>query len=237
LNKLQTGASASLKDIFVVQVTNSNLDLDTRKFSTSYPGSQLVVTKFNWSGRAGEAPTLDSSYNTTSAQVVLATDATDSANKICIQPADVLKNRIQSCGGTANELPTSARPIGTPTIVLRSDGLGFQVITGWYDITQQQNNCSGQSFDYGTSYITVHEFGAFGDAGGAVWYQLAGIEITNTALSGMTFVGGGLFVDGINPNSMPSSMNIGESFSNVQQILNNPPYERYSRTSWSERLE
>jgi len=47
----------------------------------------------------------------------------------------------------------------------------------------------------------------------------------------------GLFVDGINAGSTPSSINLGESFSNMQQILNNNAIERYSRTSWTERME
>jgi hypothetical protein len=122
--------------------------------------------------------------------------------------------------------------VSTPTAVLRADGLGFQIITAWYDPAVRSNNCSGGStFNYGKSYVTVHEFGADG-----TWYQLAGVTINNAVLTGTAFIGTGLFVDGINAASTPQSININETFSSVQQSSNSTGAERYSRTSWSERM-
>ena len=95
------------------------------------------------------------------------------------------------------------------------------------------NNCSsGSQFNYGKSYVTVHEFGAAG-----TWYQIAGVALDNTVLTGVAFVGTGLFVDGINASSAPQSLNIGETFSTAQQVLNNNARDRYARTSWTERVE
>jgi len=145
-----------------------------------------------------------------------------------------VKTSGQSCadvGGTP--LPVTARPIAAPTAILRSDGLGFQVITSWYDPTSIVNDCSsGSDFNYGTSYITVHEFGADG-----TWYQIAGIPLGDTALTGTAFVGTGLFVDGINTNSAPQSINVGETFTSMQQLQNNLSVNRYGRTNWTERAE
>ena len=94
------------------------------------------------------------------------------------------------------------------------------------------NNCSSGGFSYGTSYVTVHEFGADG-----TWYQIAGVTLTKTALTGINFVGTGLFVDGMIGDSTPSSISIGETFSKTQQIFNNAGPDRYQRTSWTERLD
>ena len=112
---------------------------------------------------------------------------------------------------------------------------GFQIITSWHDTAPalMVNDCSsGNQFIYGKSYITVHEFGADG-----TWYQIAGFTLDNTVLTGAAFVGTGLFVDGINAGSAPQGLNIGESFSTMQQVLNNSARERYTRTSWSERVD
>ncbi len=234
LDKAPKVDTSSKGYIYLVQVTNSDLDPDTRAYSSSYPGSQLVVSKWNGNDTP-PSPVLN--YNTAyaSGQIVLATDASDPANRICLQSTDVTKTAAQACG-TGLELPVTARPVGTPTVILRSDGLGFQVITSWYDWSSSVNSCptSADHFNYGTSYITVHEFGADG-----TWYQIAGVAYTNTVLTGVAFVGLGLFVDGIMGanNGAPASLNLGENITSMQQILNNSALERYSRTSWSERVE
>ena len=241
LDKLQTGVVSALRQIYLVQVTNSNLDPDTRAYSatadsTHYPGSQLVVSKLNWDGVPGNQPTLDTNYGS-NGHIILATDASSAQNRICLKPAVFTKTIADSCGGTGlpYELPKSARPVGTPTVIMRSDALGFQVITSWYDWTQSSNNCTlNPNFDYGASYVTVHEFGADGN-----WYQIAGFTLANTVLTGATFVGTGFFLDGIMGvgSGGPQAQSFGESIVSLQQILNNSALERYSRTNWSERLE
>jgi hypothetical protein len=251
LDRAPQADTSSKHFIYLVQVTNSNLDpatalSDTIDSMNGYPGSQLVVTKLDGNVTP---PAIVTSYNPLSAtgQVVLSTDASTSSNRICLQSTNgstgelesftnSAKNAGQTCadvGGT--DMPATARPVGTPLAVLRGDGLGFQVITSWYnwDPTVRHNDCSsGKQFDFGTSYITVHEFGADG-----TWYQMAGIPLGNTVLTGVGFVGVGLFVDGISLNAAPQSVNIGETFSSMQQIGNASALERYARTSWSERLQ
>jgi hypothetical protein len=237
-------ADASAKHyIYLVQVTNSNEDPDTEAVTATYPPSQMVVTKLD--GNVSP-PVIVTAYNSLepSGQIILSLDThATAANRICIQTetentpndfTDGLKKASQTCAEANGEpLPSTARPVGTPTAVLRADGLGFQVITGWYDPTVRSNNCSsGHTFYYGKSYVTVHEFGADG-----TWYQLAGVAIDNAVLTGTSFIGTGLFVDGINAASTPQAINIDETFSSVQQSSNSKGAERYSRTSWSERLD
>jgi hypothetical protein len=256
LDRLSAVDTSAKGDIYLVQVTNSNLDPDTRKYThtpapsdppnaAGFPGSKLVVTKLNSlvNGQVGGTPRVVTSYNNTG-QIILSTDeGTPDVNRICLQTTnttnftDGLKTKNQSCTAAGGGLlPPTARPVGTPTAVLRSDGLGFQVIASWYDATASANNCSGGAYDYnyGTSYITVHDFGIDG-----TWYQIAGVTLTNTALTGATFIGAGIFVDGImsasggGPQSI--SQYLGESFVSAQQLMNGgAALERYSRTSWSE---
>jgi hypothetical protein len=146
-----------------------------------------------------------------------------------------MKNQGQSCSDAGGiPLPESARPVVTPTVVLRSDGLGFQVFATWYDPTAMANNCSaGGAFNYGQSYVTVHEFGANG-----TWYQLAGLTLSNTALTGITFVGTGIYADGIINSATPQSISISETFSTTQQfVTGNAGIGRYLRTMWNERTD
>jgi hypothetical protein len=241
LDRAPKADTSSKHFIYLAQVTNSNLDSTTMLDSSLY--SEIVVTKLD--GNVSP-PTIVTSYNPLDAhgQIVLSVDpATTATHRICIQTVtsgsavaftDSTKKMNQTCAEAGGEpLPSTARPVTTPTAILRADGLGFQIITSWYDPTVMTNDCSGSNqFDYGKSYITVHEFGADG-----TWYQIAGITLDNTVLTGAAFVGTGLFVDGINASSMPQGLNIGESFSPMQQILNNSARERYTRTSWSERLD
>jgi hypothetical protein len=232
--------------IYLAQVTNSSLDPLTQPYSATYPGSQLVVTKLD--GNL-VPPVIVQAYNSANAsgQIILATDATTASNRICVQAFnsgtnsfDAFTNNAKAQGQTCADvggtpIPVTARPVTTPTVVLRGDGLGFQVITSWYDAAVIANDCSsGGQFNYGTSYITVHEFGADG-----TWYQVAGVSLQDTVLTGVGFVGTGLFVDGIMGanGGAPQNISVGESFSNMQQILNNAALERYSRTSWSERID
>ncbi|HEX7501065.1 MAG TPA: hypothetical protein VF524_12285, partial [Polyangia bacterium] len=82
--------------------------------------------------------------------------------------------------------------------------------------------------------ITVHEFGADG-----TWYQIAGVAYDNTVLTGVAFIGLGLFIDGIMGanNGAPTSLSLGESITSMQQIFNNNAIDRYTRTTWTERMD
>jgi hypothetical protein len=131
-------------------------------------------------------------------------------------------------------MPTTARPMAPPTALLRGDGLGFQVITLWWDPASVVNNCSaGHDFDYGKSYITVHEFSADG-----VWYQVTGQAIDNSIVTGITFVGVNLFINGLlNGSTNQQSLGLGESFNSTQKLANANAIERYLRTGWSEPMD
>jgi hypothetical protein len=211
--------------------------------STEYSPSELIVTKLD--GNVSP-PVIVTAYNPLDSlgQIVLTLDPSAPAmNRICVQTQNTStgtfdafaanKTKTQTCADVgAVQMPSTARPVATPTAVLRSDGLGFQVITSWYDPVTSNNCSAGGQFNYGKSYVTVHEFGADG-----TWYQIAGVTLDSTVLTGVTFIGTGLFVDGLNAASAPQSINLGETFSLTQQLLNNSANERYSRTSWTERLD
>jgi hypothetical protein len=125
--------------------------------------------------------------------------------------------------------------MGTPTAILRPDGLGFQVITAWYDASAIGNNCSaGSDFSVGTSYLTVHEF----DASGA-WYQVAGISVASSAVTGVAFAGTGLFVNGLlgGSSGLAAQAIAGQTFGSAQQVSNSAGIERFRRTNWTERLD
>jgi hypothetical protein len=242
LDRVPKADVSAKHQIYLVQVTNSNQDPDTEAVTADYPPSQMVVTKLD--GNVSP-PVMVTAYNSleSTGQIIFSLDPSATASKrICIQTTtsgtlntftDGYKKANQSCPDANGEpLPSTARPVGTPTAVLRADGLGFQIITGWYDPAVRSNNCSsGNTFNYGKSYVTVHEFGADG-----TWYQLAGVAVDNAVLTGTAFIGTGLFVDGINAASTPQSININETFSSVQQSSNSTGAERYSRTSWSEQM-
>jgi hypothetical protein len=205
-----------------------------------------VVTKLKGDAGVGVPPTIDTSYNHGTGQIILSTNPTAPGitGPICLQPiannamigfnqGSAPKSAAQDCasaGGTA--IPTTARPIGTPTVVVRADGLGFQVLTGWYDATVSNDCGGGNSFNYGKSYITVHEFGA-----DANWYQVAGVTVTNAVLTGITFAGAAVFVDGITKDNVPATIDLGENFSVMQKVVSNPGLERFTRTTWTERVD
>jgi hypothetical protein len=244
LDRAPQADTSSKHFIYLVQATNSNLDPDTMQSSAA---SEIVVTKLD--GNVSP-PVIVTSYNPLDqsgrGQIVLTSDAhpVGGVAPICLQTVNSTTGSLDSFTNTTTKnpqtcadiggtpMPSTARPVATPTVILRSDGLGFQVVTSWYDPVMT-NNCSGSSqFNYGKSYVTVHEFGADG-----AWYQIAGITLNNTVLTGIAFVGTGLFVDGINAGATPQGINIGETFTFTQQILNNAGPDRYSRTSWTERLD
>jgi hypothetical protein len=243
LDRAPKADTSSKSFIYLAQVTNSNLDPLSQAVSTDYPPSELVVTKLD--GNVSP-PVIVTAYNPLDSlgQIVLTLDPSAPAtNRICLQTQNtssgtldafsVDKTKTQTCADVGGvEMPSTARPVSTPTAVLRSDGLGFQVITSWYDPVTSNNCSAGGQFNYGKSYVTVHEFGADG-----TWYQIAGLPLDSTVLTGVTFIGTGFFVDGINAGSAPRANNFGETFSLTQQLLNKSANERYSRTSWTERLE
>jgi hypothetical protein len=120
--------------IYLVQVTNSSLDVDTEGFAAS----QMVVLKQTFSPTG--APTLDTTFGT--------------AGKITLSTS----NTAQLCGETnasgttcLTPLPANARPLATPTGVLKGDGTGFVTFSNWY--APAAGGCGK-----GASYLLVHDF-------------------------------------------------------------------------------
>ncbi len=120
-------------EIFVVQVTNSALDADTKNL----PASKMIFRKEL--GTSAGSVTPDNTFGSGGRLELTAGSAqlcgeTNSDGTVCLQT-----------------LPAAARPNSTPTAVLRADGDGFVVIGTWY--LPAVNGCND-----GTTYLTVHEY-------------------------------------------------------------------------------
>jgi hypothetical protein len=137
-------ATSHAHEIYPVQVTNSNLDLDT----TSLPPSKMIFWKEKAETDANgniTAVGLDTSWGT--------------GGKIEL----TVGNNSQICGITKLEtngsvtcltaMPTNARPTATPIGVLKADASGFQVYTMWY--APAPDGCTK-----GQTYFTAHEMSA-----------------------------------------------------------------------------
>jgi hypothetical protein len=120
-------------EIYLVQVTNSALDMDTRNL----PASKMIFRKEFGTGAGSVTPDLSFGVG----------------GKIELQAGVA----AQLCGETSADgatclqaLPAAARPNSTPTAILRTDGQGFLVMATWY--LPASNGCSD-----GITYLTVHE--------------------------------------------------------------------------------
>jgi hypothetical protein len=128
------------REIYLVQVTNSNLDLDT----TRLPASQMIFAREI--AHAGSNGTIsrvvkDTTWGT-SGQIVLTTGA----DKLCG------KTHVEGDGTVICDtpLPITARPTSTPLGVLKADGNGFHVVTMWH--APASDVC-----DPGRTFLTVHQ--------------------------------------------------------------------------------
>jgi hypothetical protein len=209
-------ASSHAHEIYLVQVTNSNLDLDT----VSLPASKMIFAK--------ELTQVDSNGNITGVvkdptwgsggQVVLTTGT----NQICGL------THAASDGSVVCDslLPSNARPTSTPLGILKADGNGFQVVTMWY--AAPSNVCSS-----GQTYLTVHQM-----TSDAVVTQRLGyaVKTTNPATSPVV-VGGRVFVfggTGLADDVTPSLLDTITPGSAVQAS----PYSgQFSRYNWTELFE
>jgi len=120
------------RDIYLVQVTNSALDDETRTF----PPSKIVLIKEK--ADAAGVVTTDSTFGT--AGKVVLTVGVD--NQIC--------GVTGTNGACTTPMPAGARPTGTPIAILRRDGSGFIIMALWY--TPAPNGCGK-----GTTYLTIHQ--------------------------------------------------------------------------------
>lgn len=129
-------------DVYIVQVTNSSLDVVT----TNLERSKMIIAKEH--ARVAEDGTIidvlkDADFGDSDSRFVL--DVGDDA-EIC---AVTQKNELGevSC---KTSMPTGARPTATPLGILRKDAAGFQVFTLWY--VASPNGCSK-----GETYLTIHQ--------------------------------------------------------------------------------
>jgi hypothetical protein len=119
--------------IYLIQVTNSSLDADTEAF----PASQMVVMRQTFSGTG--MPVLDTTFGTAGKLILTTTNTTqmcgvtNAAGTSCITP-----------------LPSNARPLATPTGILKGDGTGFTTFSNWY--APASSGCGK-----GATYLLVHD--------------------------------------------------------------------------------
>ena len=120
-------------DTYLVQVTNSALDDDTRHFG---PSRMLIIKETNSSGR----PALDTTFGDGGIITLAADDPT------------VMCGESDLSGSTCyTPLPTGARPLSTPMAVPKADGTGFFILSNWY--VPSFGGCGK-----GSTYFQVHDF-------------------------------------------------------------------------------
>jgi hypothetical protein len=119
--------------VYLVQVTNSSLDRATDAFAAS---KMVVIKETYTTGR----PLVDTDFGTAGKIELVAGNnsqmcgITDAAGTTCITP-----------------LPANARPMATPTGILKGDGTGFVTVSNWYA-------ASADGCGKGATYMLIHDF-------------------------------------------------------------------------------
>ncbi len=120
-------------DTYLVQVTNSSLDDETRDFG---PSKMIILKETNDSGH----PTLDTSFGDNGMVTLVSNDTrvmcavSDLTGQTCLTP-----------------LPARVRPLSTPMAIPKADGTGFFILSNWY--APATGGCGK-----GSTYFQVHEF-------------------------------------------------------------------------------
>jgi PilY1 beta-propeller domain len=166
-------------DIYLVQVTNSSLDTDTER----YPASQMVVLKQRF-GITGD-PSIDTSFATngklvlTSANTSQLCGVTNASGTSCLTP-----------------LPANARPLATPTAILKADGTGFITFSNWY--APADANCGK-----GATYMMIH------DMSGSTFTLKQALKVADEPVVNPIIVKGNLVVStATGPMNIASSVTI-----------------------------
>jgi hypothetical protein len=141
-------------EIYLVQVTNSALDDETKAF----PASQMIVRR-----------------DLASPGGVVANDTT--WTPITLTAGTTLCGQTAANGSCTTILPAAARPNSTPLAVLRQDGTGFEVLSTWY--VPAVNSCSA-----GVTYLAIYEVSVTGTATLKFATKLASEPITSTVFVG-----------------------------------------------------
>jgi hypothetical protein len=208
-----TTASSFAHEIFPVQVTNSNIDLDT----VALPPSKMVVWKEDIQADSNGAITgvvKDTNWGN-GGQITL-TVGVDS--QIC----GVTQTDTHGLVTCLTSMPTTARPTSTPLGVLLRDASGFQVMTMWY--VPSPEGCRGGD----QTFLTIHQIGATGTA-----TQRLGAMVANEPATSPVILGGRIYIFGEEgpvevTGLLPDSVTVGRA---VPQEGHTGAFIRYN---WSE---
>ncbi|HTY28119.1 MAG TPA: hypothetical protein VMD51_08235, partial [Mycobacterium sp.] len=176
--------------IFPVQVTNSNLDLDT----TSLPPSKMVIWKesVNTDANGNITGLVKDSGWVAGGQITL---TVGNNNEIC-GATQIDANGVVTC---KTPMPLGARPTATPLGILLADASGFEVFTMWY--VASTDGCTR-----GQTYMTIHRI--YGN--NKVEQRMAAV-VANEPVTSPVILGGRIYlfgstgaveVTGLNPDSV-----------------------------------
>ena len=143
-------------EIYLVQVTNSGLDDETK----AYPASTMILRR---DLASGGTVTADSSFAT----ITLTAGVT---GQLC---------GVTNAAGTScvETLPATARPNATPMAVLKKDGTGFDIVSTWY--LPPANACTD-----GTTYLLIQEYTISGGLKTKYGTKLASEPVTSAVFVG-----------------------------------------------------
>jgi hypothetical protein len=150
-------------EIYLIQVTNSALDLDTK----SFPASKMIFRR-DLATSAGSV-TADTSFGV-GGKIELTAGV---ASQMCGETSADGKTCLSA-------LPAAARPNSTPSAILRADGQGFVAIATWY--VPAVDGCND-----GSTYVTVHEYNL-----GTGLKQRFAKRLVSEPVTSTVFVGGKL---------------------------------------------
>jgi Tfp pilus tip-associated adhesin PilY1 len=197
--------------IYLAQVTNSSMDLATDVWSTGFPASQLILRRDL--AEAGSAVKPDLSWGDASGRIVL-----DSSN-----PAQICAVWNVSGKTCTTPMPSNARPVSSPTGILRADFDGFALVTLWY--LPDPSGCTK-----GKTYLTIHEVDVSENVS-----QVHGEKVADEPVVGAVFAAGKLVVvlsTGPKPIT-PSALGKFKVEGNRPTSSSNM-VDRYRRMGWTE---
>jgi hypothetical protein len=144
-------------EIYIVQVTNSALDEETKAF----PASKMIIRRDL--ATAPGAVANDSNFTPIVLNAGVATQLcglTNAAGTVCLEA-----------------LPATARPNATPMAILKQDGSGFQIISTWYQ--PATDACAD-----GITYLAIHEVTVAGGIAQKFATKLASEPVTSAVFVG-----------------------------------------------------
>ncbi|HEY0708701.1 MAG TPA: hypothetical protein VGG33_17970, partial [Polyangia bacterium] len=198
-------------EIYIAQVTNSSLDSVTVDVNGSYPASQIIIRKDV--ATSGSTVTPDLNWGPGTGRIVL---SASNPAEICA----VWNTTTKTC---TTPMPTRARPMGSPTGVLRDDYEGFALISSWY--VPDANGCTK-----GDTYLVIHQVEANEQV-----KQIYGQNVGSEPVVGAVFAGGKLLVVLENgPREITTA-----GLAGIQSVPPTPAtgtalVDRYRRIGWTE---